>query len=185
MGELKVIKLNNKTEKAKYIRHLIKDIEALEMMIDSEMIEKSPIRIGAEQEFCLVNDEFNPSSNALDVLKDIDDDHFTTEIGSYNLELNIDPVELKDNCFSELEKTLRSYLSKAKTVAEKNNTKILLTGILPTLTLKHVNPKYMTPIERYYVINDAIKESRKQDFNIHIKKIMFIIVYLLSIIITN
>jgi len=27
----------------------------------------------------------------------------------------------------------------------------------------------MTPIERYYVINDAIKESRKQDFEIHIK----------------
>ena len=169
MGELKVIKLNNTPERAKYIHHLLKDIEALEMMINSEMIEKSPIRIGAEQEFCLVNEEFNPINNALDVLKCINDKHFTTEIGSYNLELNLDPLELKGNCFSELEKTLYNYLNKAKTVADKNNVKILLTGILPTLTLKHVDPKYMTPIERYHVIDEAIKESRKQDFNIHIK----------------
>lgn len=169
MGELKVIKLNNKKDKAKYIHHLLKDIEALEMMIDSEMIEKSPIRIGAEQEFCLVDDQFNPSNNALGVLKDINDDHFTTEIGSYNLELNLDPLELKDNCFSELEKTLKDYLDKAKTIADTNKAKILLTGILPTLRLKHVNSNYMTPIQRYYVINDAIKESRKQDFYIHIK----------------
>jgi len=169
VGELKVIKLNNKTEKAKYIHHLIKDIEALEVMIENGMIEKSPIRIGAEQEFCLVNDEFNPSNNALDVLEEINDNHFTTEIGNYNLELNLDPLELKDNCFSELEKTLNDYLNKAKLIAEKNDAKILLTGILPSLTLKHVNSNYMTPIERYYVLNDAIKESRKQDFHIHIK----------------
>ena len=133
------------------------------------MIEKTPIRIGAEQEFCLVNDEFLPNNNALDILNEINDDHFTTEIGNYNLEINLDPFELKDDCFSKLHQQLKDLLTKAKTIAKKHNTKIALTGILPTLSLKHIGIENMSPIQRYYVLNDAIKASRKQDFDIHIK----------------
>ncbi len=84
MGNLQVIKLTDPKEKASYIHQLIKDIKALEIMINDGLIEKSPIRIGAEQEFCLVDDEFMPKGNSLDVLKDIDDDHFTTQYQNYN-----------------------------------------------------------------------------------------------------
>ncbi|WP_299332920.1 CBS domain-containing protein [uncultured Psychroserpens sp.] len=169
MGNLNVTKLSKKKDKANYIHQLTKDIEALDYMINNDMIEKAPIRIGAEQEFCLVNHEFLPSGNALDILKDIDDDHFTTEIGNYNLEINLDPFELKDDCFSKLHNQLKSLLDKAKLAAKKHNTKIALTGILPTLSLRHITIDNMTPIQRYYVLNEAIKESRKQDFDIHIK----------------
>ncbi|RLD28787.1 MAG: CBS domain-containing protein [Bacteroidetes bacterium] len=169
MGNLKVTKLSSKKEKASYIYQLVKDIEALDVMIEEGLIEKSPIRIGVEQEFCLVNNEFLPKNNSLDVLKEINDDHFTTEIGNYNLEINLDPLELKGDCFSKLHHQLSSLLNKAKAVAKKSDTKILLTGILPTLSLKHIKDENMTPIQRYYVLNEAIKESRKQDFYIHIK----------------
>ena len=169
MGNLQVIKLSDPKDKASYIHQLIKDIKALEIMIRDGLIEKSPIRIGAEQEFCLVDDEFMPKGNSLDVLKDIDDEHFTTEIGNYNLEINSDPIELKGNCFSKLHKQFKELINKAREVAETKDTKILLTGILPTLTLRHMTVENMTPIKRYFVLNDAIVESRKQEFNIHIK----------------
>ncbi len=169
MGELKVTKLSSKEDKANYIFHLLKDIEALDLMIKNDQIERAPIRIGAEQEFCLTDNEFLPSCNALEILKDINDDHFTTEIGSYNLEINLDPLELKDDCFSKLHEHLSQLLEKANNSAEKEDTKVLLTGILPTITLKHIGVENMTPIQRYFVLNEAIKESRKQDFNIHIK----------------
>lgn len=169
MGNLNIRKLNTKKDKAHYINHLMKDIEALEIMINKGMIEESPIRIGAEQEFCLVNKSFLPNNNALDVLKAINDDHFTTEIGNYNLEANLDPLELKGNCFSELHKQLDNLLEKAKEVAHKKDTKIVLTGILPSLTINSITEDKMTPIKRYSVLNEAIKETRKQNFNIHIK----------------
>lgn len=169
MGELKVTKLSNKKDKANYIKHLLKDIEALDIMIKRNMIERSPIRIGAEQEFCLVNDEFLPSCNGVEILEDIDDSHFTTEIGCYNLEINLDPVELKGPSFTKVRTQLEALLKKAETAANKKKTKSLLTGILPTLTLNHIGVDNMTPMQRYFVLNDAIKESRKQDFNIHIK----------------
>jgi CBS domain-containing protein len=62
-------------------------------------------------------------------------------------------------------------VDKANKIANNKKTKVLLTGILPTLTLKHIGIQNMTPKDRYFVLNEAIKESRKQDFNIHIKGI--------------
>jgi CBS domain-containing protein len=169
MGNLNVTKLTKKKDKANYIHQLTKDIEALDIMINKGLIEKSPIRIGAEQEFCIVNKEFLPNNNALDILHAINDEHFTTEIGIYNLEINLDPIELKGDCFSKLYKQLNTLLTKAQNIANSKDSKIILTGILPTLALKHITIENMTPIQRYYVLNEAIKESRKQDFHIHIK----------------
>jgi len=169
MGNLNVTKLVDKKAHANYIHHLTNDIRALDKMLADGLIEKEPIRIGAEQEFCLVNNAFFPNNNALDILKDIDDDHFTTEIGLFNLEINLDPLELKTNCFSKLKTQLVTLLDKAKKAASKHDTKILLTGILPTLTLKQTLNEYMTPKQRYFTLSEAIRESRKQEFNIHIK----------------
>ena len=169
MGILKVTRLTNPKEKASYVHQLLKDIKALELMIEKGLFEKSPIRIGAEQEFCLVDDQFMPNGIALDVLKDLKDNHFTTEIGNYNLEVNLDPLELKGDCFSSLHNNLNTLLNKARKVTKTKNSHILLTGILPTLTLGHMSIKNMTPIPRYYVLNEAMVESRKQEFAIKIK----------------
>ena len=169
MGYLNVIKLTKKRDKAHYIHQLSRDLEALDLMIEKNMIEKGPLRIGAEQEFCIVANDFLPNNNALNILEDIKDDHFTTEIGNYNLEINMDPIELKWDCFSRMHEELKYLLDKAKNAADKHESKIILTGILPTLSLKNITINNMTPIERYYILNEAIKASRKQDFNIHIK----------------
>ncbi|MBT8254436.1 MAG: CBS domain-containing protein, partial [Bacteroidia bacterium] len=169
MGDLKVIKLTSKKDKANYIHQLVRDIEALDKMINEGLVEKAPIRVGAEQEFCLVDQYFNPSTKSLDILDDIDDEHFTTEIGSFNLELNLDPHELKDDCFSQIANQLKTLLKKAKKVVRDHDTKILLTGILPTLSLRHIKLENMTDVQRYFVLNEAIRESRKDNFEIHIK----------------
>ncbi len=169
MGELNIIKLSKKKDKANYIHQLLKDIDTLDIMIQDGLIEKSPIRIGVEQEFCLLDNEFCPSHNALEVLKSINDNNFTTEIGNFNLEINLDPYELKDDCFSKLANQLKLQLRKAQDSAKLHETRILITGILPTLSLKHIALENMTKVERYFVLNEAIRESRKENFEIHIK----------------
>jgi hypothetical protein len=55
MGDLNVLKLKTKKDRANYIHHLLNDIKALDIMIDKGMFEEGPLRVGAEQEFCLVN----------------------------------------------------------------------------------------------------------------------------------
>ncbi|WP_431157091.1 CBS domain-containing protein [Winogradskyella poriferorum] len=169
MGHLDVKQLKSPKDKALYIHHLVKDLEALDIMLKKEMIEEEPIRIGAEQEFCVVTKDYFPNNNSIEVLKEINDEHFTTEIGKYNLEINSDPLILKGKCFSQLHLDLKSLLKKAEEAAHKKDSKIILTGILPTLRLKHIGEEYMTNMPRYHVLNNSLKDSRRENFNIHIK----------------
>ncbi|MCH6200453.1 CBS domain-containing protein [Aquiflexum sp. LQ15W] len=169
MGSKNVRKLKGKKQRAIYLHHLVRDIEALELMIQRDMFEKSPIRIGAEQEFCIVDSEFLPHSKSLQVLEEINDRHFTTEIGNYNLEINSDPIPLGRDCFSVLHRDLDDLMGKAKSAAQKFGSRIIITGILPTIASKHTTLESMTAVDRYFVLNEAAKEYRGQDFSIHIK----------------
>ena len=169
MGDLNVSKFKTKKDRANYIHHILNDIEALDLMIERELFEEGTLRIGAEQELCLVNENFLPASRSIEVLDSIDDPHFTTEIGNYNLEINLDVLELKSDCFSKLHKHLDSLLEKAKQVAAKKDIKLVLTGILPSLSVSDVDEENITNLKRYELLNEIIKRHRNQSFNIHIK----------------
>ena len=157
MGELELEKLANDTDRAVYIKQLINDIDALERMLKENMFQKSPIHIGAEQEFCLVNDSWEPSNKAVEILKEVDLPQFTSELTLYNLEINLDPLKLEGRCFSNMHKSLDAFLEKAEAAAEKYDNKVILTGILPTLRTKFLGLDYMTPLKRYQHLNEATK----------------------------
>ncbi len=169
MGELKVEKLSGSVKKARYIKQLLTDIEALEQMLEKGLFDAPLLHIGAEQEFCLVDNAWEPSNKALEILEAIDDPHFTTEIALYNLEINLDPLVLKGDCFSKMHQQLKQLLAKAKTAAQKKRLKIILTGILPTIEMRHLEISYMASIKRYVALNNAIKELRRKDIELHIK----------------
>lgn len=170
MGELKVERLSGSILREKYISQLLGDLEALEQMLDNGMFD-TDIHIGAEQEFCLVNEQWEPSNKALEVLKALNDDNFTTEIALYNLEANLDPLLLTEDCFSKMHAQLDQLLSKARTEAARQNLKVILTGILPTIDSRHLNPSFMTPTKRYEVLDQTIRDLRGDDLELHIRGI--------------
>ena len=66
---------------------MLNDLRALEMMLLADgWIETDVRRIGAEQEMFLVDRNWRPATAALQLLEQIDDPHFTTELGQFNLE---------------------------------------------------------------------------------------------------
>ena len=169
MGEQKVKTIADNKGRSKFIRHLLNDVEALELMLERGLIESDITRIGSEQEFCLVNKNWRPSKKSGEILKDINDPHFTTEIALFNLEINLDPIELKQNAFAQVENQLNNFLDKATISAEKHNNKIVLTGILPTISKKELEFRYMTPNPRYWMLNDMLKELRGTNFRLHLR----------------
>ncbi|MDV7137637.1 CBS domain-containing protein [Maribacter sp. TH_r10] len=169
MGELNVEKLIGNPNKGMYLKQLIADIKALELMLENDMFEKDVSRVGVEQEFCLVNEEWEPAKNADQILEKLNEKYFTSELALYNLEINLEPVEFKGECFSELHGKLKELLDQAQKAAEEFDTKLVLTGILPTIRSKHLKLSYMTPVKRYQVLNEAITEVRKNDIELHIK----------------
>jgi CBS domain-containing protein len=168
MGTNQVRKVDE-ISRSRFVKHLLDDIRALEILLRKGMIENDIIRIGAEQEFCLVNANWRPSKNAAQVLSRVADKHFTHEIAKFNLEINLDPEVLQANCFSLMETKLRQFLKKASLAANKHDTKLVLTGILPTISLNELSLDFMTPSRRYELINDAVKNIRKQNLELHIR----------------
>ena len=77
-------------DRRSFMRHLLDDVRALEEIIAGGMIETGIRRVGAEQEVFLVDASWRPAGVALEVLEEIDDPHFTTELGVFNLELNLE-----------------------------------------------------------------------------------------------
>lgn len=151
-----------------FLKHLLHDVEAIEQMLQNNQIETGINRIGAEQEFCLVDKYFKPSLNALEILEKVDDDHFTPELARYNLEINLDPLELRGDCFSTMQSQLRDLLNKAEDAANSLNEKIILTGILPTIDFRAVQMEYMTPKPRYEALANIVSELRGDDFELNI-----------------
>ncbi len=76
---------------------------------------------------------------------------------------------MKKDAFAQVENQLIRLLEKAKVSAEKYNNKIVLTGILPTISKRELEFKYMTPKPRYWVLNDMLKELRGTNFRLHLR----------------
>lgn len=151
-----------------FLRHLIDDVQALQHMLDAGMIETGKTRLGAEQEFCLVNSFYKPSRNNLRVLASIDDPHFTTELARYNLEINLDPLELKAGALNDMAAQLRSLLDKAHQAAALHGEKVVLAGILPSIDYRCVQIDYLTPRERYRTLDTMLKKLRGGDFELNL-----------------
>ena len=164
MGEHKINIVTGEKGRMAFLNHLLDDLKCLERMYKKGMIEDDKVCIGAEQEFCLVNDQWRPAKNGPELLKKINDPHFTTELARFNLEINLDPVELCNDAFPQVERQLRTLLKKAMDVANKEHSKIVLTGILPSISKHELELDFMTPDPRYYALNDLLREARGDDF---------------------
>ncbi len=169
MGEHITKRKSEVAEQKAFVEHLINDIKALELMLERGMFENDVIRIGAEQELCLVDQNFQPAGINQKLLERIDDPHFTDELASYNMEINLDPFVLREDCFSKTETQLLQLLKLAHARADDLGVKILMTGILPTISKNEVSMDFVTPIPRYFALNDALKACKGGDFNLKIR----------------
>jgi len=154
--------------KRKFLKHLMHDVEAIEAIMERGLFESGITRIGAEQEFCLVDRHFKPSLNALDVLQKINDGHFTPELARYNLEINLDPRRLTGDSLSAMHTQLDSLLGKASDAAQSIEERVILAGILPSIDYRAVQKKYMTPRKRYEELAKIILDLRGEDFELNI-----------------
>lgn len=168
MGNQSVSQFTGAEAKKKFTLALLNDIAALQHMLDTGMVEAGITRIGAEQELCLVDSQFAPSSNNIEVLAAIDDPHFVPEIAQFNIEANLDPQDFHTDCFKRMEKQIRELMAKAHRATEERDTKIIMTGILPTLRKRHLDFDYMTPNARYEALDHIIKQQRGSDFELNI-----------------
>ncbi len=182
MGEVRVKFSQTRQDKNHFIRQLLRDVEALDAMLHAGLFEKDRQRIGAEQELCLINAQYNPCLCGPEILEKATDPHLTSEIGRFNLELNLDPVEIRPDCLRSMERQLVQLLGMVEMEASHEDARVLLTGILPTLHIEHLQSGGMTPLPRYQALSQAVHAMRGKDFEIHILGVNELIASLDSIL---
>src|SRR5437867_863665 len=159
-----------------FMKRLLDDRRALEKMLEDGVIQSGGRRVGAEQEIFLADYGGRPARIAMEVLEKLDDPHFTTELGLFNLELNIEPSTFGGDCLRRMEQQLDLYLSKARAAARSLGADIVLTGILPTIRKSDLGLENMPPLPRYHILNKAMTELRGGPYEFRIKGVDDLIV---------
>ena len=172
MGEQNVDPNTDVEQRRAFMKALLNEVRAMENMLSKGMFESDIRRIGAEQEMFLTDRAYRPALTALEILDKIEDERFTHELGLFNMEANLSPLEYGSDCLRKLEAETNEVMAIARSHAESAaSSKIALVGILPTLQREHLSLDSIVPKARYYALNDALVHLRGSDFKISIKGI--------------
>ena len=169
MGEQNIREGVDQQELRNFTRQLLDDVAAMERMIGDGLLETGKRRIGAEQEMFAVDGSGAPSRLGPRIIEEARDPRFTTELGQFNLEANLTPLEYGGSCLRALETELDEVVGKARGIARGLGGGIVLAGILPTLSKEHLTLDWMTPYPRYFALNEVMVRLRRGEFWTHIK----------------
>lgn len=169
MGRHDVSQDQDSAERRRFTQRVLADLGAFQRMHEEELFETGARRIGAEQEMFLVDRHGRPASLSPEILERIDDPHFTTELGRFNLEANLDPQDFDAGSLGRMEAQLRELLAKVRAAAGEMDGEVFLTGILPSLDKTDLSMENMAPVPRYYALNEAMMRERGRDFTFRIE----------------
>ncbi|MEQ9426878.1 MAG: glutamate-cysteine ligase family protein [Cyclobacteriaceae bacterium] len=168
MGSANVRLVTNQKDLNHFTRHLLKDVHAMEHMLEQGWFDDTTMHIGAEQEICLVDQHHKPAPKSMQLLKTLQDKGFTTELAQFNIEANLDPLEFHTDCFSKLEKQINDRLDDLAEAAKKEKVDFVLTGILPTIRQFDLEEENLTPLKRYDALIKAINKLRGKMYEVRI-----------------
>jgi Glutamate-cysteine ligase family 2(GCS2) len=137
------------------------------MLSESKFDFERPLT-GLEIEFNLVDELRDPAMRNAEVLPAIANADFQTELGQFNIEINVRPRSLMGTAAEELETELRASLNSAEEQARSVGAHIVMIGMLPTLTPSHLTMDSLSANPRYRLINEQIFAARGEDMYINI-----------------
>lgn len=152
----------------RYMKALLDDVHAFERMLEEGRFETGIRRVGAEQEMFLVDSGMSPSPIALQVLEAAGREGLVNELALFNLEANAAPQVFGGDCLSAMEAELRSLVGSVDEAAKRLGSRVVLTGILPTLRQSDLSLANMTPKARYHEIDRATSAARGGRFEVSI-----------------
>ncbi|HEV7936184.1 MAG TPA: glutamate-cysteine ligase family protein [Actinomadura sp.] len=139
-------------------------LDVLARMLQESQFEFDRPHIGLEIEVNLVDAEGIPLMRNSDVLDAIADPLWETELGQFNLEINVPPRELGTD--GELEQEIAESMRKAGARARSVGGELMLVGILPTLRETDIGADAMSTNHRYKLLNEQIFAARGEDMHI-------------------
>jgi gamma-glutamyl:cysteine ligase YbdK (ATP-grasp superfamily) len=123
---------------------------------------------GLEVELNLVDERGDPALRNAEALEAIADPDFQTELGQFNIEINVPPARLREGGLTTFEDNLRSSLNDAESKSAQVGAHLVMIGILPTLDEGHMGAHSISSNPRYTLLSEQILHARGEDITIAI-----------------
>jgi gamma-glutamylcysteine synthetase len=156
-------------DRARYRRKVRRCLDVFALMLNDFCFDADRPTTGLEIELNLIDPDCEPAMRNAEVLANIADQAFQTELGQFNLELNVPPRLIAGNGFGEYQTQVRGALQHADERARKSDAQVVLIGILPTLTQAHTVLDNLSTNPRYRLLNEQILGARGEDMELDIR----------------
>ena len=168
MGQQVAAKAFSREDRQRYRRKVRACLDVFARMLSEARFHPERRSFGLEIELNLTDDAGDPALVNAAALEAIADPNFQTELGQFNVEINIAPRLLRGEVFRQLEQDARGSLNDAEIQARTVGAHMMLIGILPTLTTAHLNADSFSANPRYALLNEQIFAARGEDLEIAI-----------------
>ncbi len=165
--DIQPIKISGE-DRRKYREKLRRSLDVFDRMLREDVFEDAAGRVGQEIELNLVDERGEPSMRNADVLDAIADPAWATELGQFNIEINVPPRQLGGDALDGLEQEIRADLNAADAKARGSGSRLVMIGILPTLRQEDVHEGTLSANARYRAMNEQIFAARGEDLRIAI-----------------
>jgi gamma-glutamyl:cysteine ligase YbdK (ATP-grasp superfamily) len=158
----------SREDRTRYRQKVRRCLDVFERMLRQSQFDVERPMTGMEIELNLVDERGDPALRNAEVLDAISNSDFQTELGQFNIEINIPPRQLTGDAMRRLETSVRETLNHAEEAARTVGAHMVMIGILPTLTDKQLNAESMSRNPRYELLNEQIFAARGEDLHIAI-----------------
>ncbi len=168
MGQELAPRVFSREDRQRYRTKVRSCLDVFARMLSESRFDPERRSFGLEIELNLTDDAGDPAMCNASVLEAIADAAFQTELGQFNVEINIPPRLLEDGVFADLEENIRRSLNHAEDRARGVGAHMMLIGILPTIDEAHLNFDAFSESPRYKLLNEQIFAARGEDLEISI-----------------
>ncbi len=159
----------SREDRRRYRDKVRRSLDAFAQMLREFRFETDRPKAGLEIELNLVDDRGEPAMKNAEVLAAIAQPDWATELGQFNLEINVMPEPLEGDGAVRLEKAVRDRLNHAEERARTVGGHLVMVGILPTLRESDVHEGTLSANPRYKLLNEQIFAARGEDLHLSIQ----------------
>ncbi|WP_336213065.1 glutamate--cysteine ligase [Nonomuraea sp. LPB2021202275-12-8] len=140
-------------------------------MLRESRFENDRSLAGLEIELNIVDPDGEACMRNAEVLAAIARPDWATELGQFNIEINVEPQDLGGLGALYLEEDVRARLNHAEERARSEGAHLVMTGILPTLREQDIGEGTLSANPRYRLLNEQIFAARGEDLHLSIEGI--------------
>ncbi|MCK6079034.1 glutamate--cysteine ligase [Microbacterium sp. EYE_5] len=155
-------------DRTRHREKIRRNLDVFERMLGEARFDTDDPMTGLELELNLVDEVGDPAMRNEQVLRAIADPAFVSELGRFNVEINVPPARLCSGGLTTFEADLRQRLNDAEARSNPLGAHLMMIGILPTLADRHLSRSAISADPRYDLLNQQVLDARGEDIAISI-----------------